>query len=279
MNNLLDIIQYDFAVRALIAGLVISILAPLVGMFLVVRRYALLADTLSHISLLGVAVALLLHWPERLAATVASVVGAIGIERLRSTKTIGGESVLAIFLSGSLAASVVLIGIAKGFNANLFHYLFGSISTVSQSDLYWMMGWGILVVAAIVLCYKELFLISFNEELAAGQGLRARQLNMVLMILSAITVALSIRMIGALLISALLVLPVVSANQFGYGFRKSLGASILFSVFSVFSGLLLSYAYNLPSGGTIVLIALLVFIFSITIHRKTQRRASSIVSS
>lgn len=260
---MLDIFQYDFMIRAFAAGILIAIIAPIIGIFLVVRRYSLMADTLAHVSLVGVAVGILLNISPLLTAVVAAMVASLGIERLRNTKKIFGESVLALFLSGSLAVAVVLISMARGFNVNIYGYLFGSITTVTLTDLWVILGLGALTLFLIVFLYKEYFFISFDEELAEASGVPVRELNILLILLAAVAVSLSITTVGALLIGALMVIPVITAMRFGKSFFRTLLLSVAFSLLSVTLGLFLSYYFDLASGGAIVVVALGVFLLSL----------------
>ena len=264
---MLEIFQFDFMIRAFAAGITIAVIAPLIGSFLIVRRYSLMADTLAHVSLLGISVGLIAKVNSIGTAIIASVLGAIGIEKLRGGKKISGESALALFLSGSLAIATVVIGLAKGFSVNLFSFLFGSIATVSLTDLYLIIGLGIIVLATIILFYKELFLVSFDEDLAQANGVPAKALNFILVILAAITVSLSIRTIGVLLIGALTVIPVLAAFQYGRSFRQTIFLSVIFSLVSVISGLFLSFYFALPSGGIIVVVALVIFLLSLAVKK------------
>lgn len=262
-----DIFQYDFIVRAFIAGSITAIIAPLIGMFLVVRRYSLMADTLAHVSLTGVAVGLLTGLNPLLSSLITAIIASLCIERLRESKKIFGESILALFLSGGLAVAVVLLGLSHGFSVNLVSYLFGSITTVSKTDVMVIVGTSILILAAVSTFYKEFFFISFNEELAAANGLHVRALNVLIVVLAAITVSLSMRIVGVLLIGALMIIPVVSAVQFKLSFKGTLLAGIGISLISVISGLFVSYYMNLASGGTIVVIALMIFCISLFVNR------------
>ncbi|GFP26416.1 zinc transport system permease protein, partial [Candidatus Hakubella thermalkaliphila] len=187
--------------------LIIAVIAPIIGVFLIVRRYSLFADTLAHVSLLGIAVGVLTYTNPILTALAASLIGAVGMERLRARTKIYGESILALFLSGSLAIATVIISLARGFNASLLSFLFGSITTVLTSDLYLIGGLGVVILSTMYLVYKELFFIAFDEEAAKVAGLPVEKLSLLLMILSALTVALSIRIVGVLLIGALTVIP------------------------------------------------------------------------
>ncbi|MFZ2831934.1 MAG: metal ABC transporter permease [Minisyncoccia bacterium] len=265
---MLEIFQYDFMIRAFEAGIAIGIVAPLIGMFLVVRRYSLMADTLAHVSFAGVAIGLLLQINPIFSAIGLSVVAAFGIESLRNTRRIFGESVLALFLSGSLAVAVIILSLAKGFNANLFSYLFGSISTVSTSDLWITIILAVVVFLDVLFLYKELFFTSFDPELAEASGLPVKTINLTMVVLAAIAVAISIRIVGVLLIGALMVIPVIAAMQYGRGFRTTLFLSVLFSLLSVIFGLFASYYFDLASGGTIVVVALIIFLLSLAVAKK-----------
>lgn len=270
---MLEIFQFDFMVRAFIAGMVVAVIAPIIGTFLVVRRYSLMADTLAHVSLVGVAVGLLTNAQPVLSAIITSVLAAIGIERMRGAKQIFGESVLALFLSGSLAIASVIIGAAHGLNVNILSFLFGSISTVQPQDIGIILGMGAVVLVALLALYKEFFLVSFDEELARVGGIPARTLNTFLVILAAVTVSLSMRIVGTLLIGALMVIPVITAMQFGRSFRQSLICAVLLSLVSMFAGLFFSYYLGLPSGGSIVVVALLLFVLSFLLTPNTKSAA------
>ncbi len=265
---MLEIFQFSFMVRAFAAGTIIGIIAPLIGTFLVVRRFSRLADTLAHVSLAGVAIGLLTKTNPVISAVAVSVLTAIAVERLRESNRMFGESALAIFLWAGMAVAVVIISLAKGFNVGLFSFLFGSITTVTSGDLYLVGVLGILVILMVAVFYKELFFVSSDEELAQVSGINARAFNLILMILAAITIALSMRIVGILLIGALMVIPVITAMQFSKSFKQALLCSVLISLVSVVSGLFLSYFYDLASGGTIVLVSLAIFLVAMAFRSK-----------
>lgn len=267
---MLDLFHYAFMTRAFIAGLIIAVIAPAIGAFLVVRRYSLMADTLAHVSLTGVAIGLLTNINPLITAIGTSVVAAIGIERLRSVRKLYGESILALFLTGSLAFATVLIGLARGFTVNLFSYLFGSITTVTAQDIWVIGGVGVVMLIVLLLLYKELFFVALDEELAQTHGIKVKWINILLVVMAALTVSLSIRIVGVLLIGALMVIPVITALQYGGSFKQTIGLAIIFSVISVVSGLLLSYYLNLASGGTIILVALAAFVLTLLLTPAQQ---------
>lgn len=246
-------------IRAFIAGAIIAVIAPLIGSFLVVRRFSLVADTLAHIALAGVAIGILTKTQPLIATVVTTMISAIFIERIRASKNIPGEVVLAMFLPGGLALSVILMSFAHGFNADLFSYLFGSITTVQSQEIWLMLFLGMGVVATIVLLYKKLLYTVFDEESAKVSGIPVALVNLLLILLTAIIVSLSMRVIGILLIGALMVIPVTTAMQIAISFRHSLFLAIFFALIAVIAGLFIAYYFNLPAGGTIVLISLGIF--------------------
>jgi zinc transport system permease protein len=210
---------------------------------------------------------LLLKINPIITAIGSSVLSSFVIEKLRISKKVYGESALAIFLSGSLALAIVLIGLAHGFSIDLFNYLFGSIVTVKQSDVFIIGLLGAMVILLLLAFYKELVFISFDEDAAQVAGIPTRSINILLITLTALTVSLAIPIIGILLISALIVIPVITALQFKKSFKKTILMAEGISLFSVIGGIFTSFYLNLSTGGTIVLITIAVFIFSLLVNR------------
>ncbi|HVU75715.1 MAG TPA: metal ABC transporter permease, partial [Candidatus Paceibacterota bacterium] len=197
--SLYDILQYGFFQRGLEAGVIVAFIAPLIGIFLVLRRYSLIADTLAHVSFAGVALGFLTGINPMLTALATTVIASLGIERLRLTQRVYGESALALFLSGSLALATVLLSLGRGFNSNLFNYLFGSIVTVTRADVYVIAVLAIVVAVVLAAFYKELVYITFSEESAKVSGIPTSYINTILILLAAITIALAIPIVGILL--------------------------------------------------------------------------------
>lgn len=264
----MEIFQYHFMVNAFLAGIIIALLASFSGAFVVLRRYALLTETLAHSALVGVAVGILTQGNPVWMAVVASLVSAWVIEYLRSFFHLYSDAVLAIFLSGSLALAVIIVTLAGAFNSSLFSYLFGSILSVSDTEVWTMLGIGITAIALLAYYYKELYFIAFDEEVARTSGIAVTALNFMLVSIVAVIIALSIRIVGTLLIGALMVIPTVAALRYRLGFSATVGLSMLFALFSVVAGMLLSYYFSLPSGATIVMCVLLIFVFSLAVNRR-----------
>ena len=254
-----EILQYGFMQRALLGGLMIGIIAPTIGVFLVLRRLSLIADTLAHVSLAGVALGFMFGLHPVLGALIVAVVGALGIERLRASGRLFGEAALAIFLSGGLAVAVVLIGLADGFSVDLFSYLFGAITAVQTRDLWIILALGLFVLAAVAAFYKELFAMTFDEEGARVQGVPVDALNTLITFLVAVTVVVAMRVVGVLLTSALVVIPAITALRLARSFRGTLLLAVAISVASGVAGMTAAFYLDLAAGGAIVLTSIAVF--------------------
>lgn len=250
-------------VRAFFVGTIVALLASTLGMFVVVRRYSMLADSLAHVSLLGVAVGFLSAIPVGVGAIAATVSAAFGIEYLRQRHKLYSDSMLSIFLSGSLGIAIIIVSLSNSFNSSLFDYLFGSIVAVDDMDMAVISVFGVLCLSLVALNYKKLLFTAFDEDVAYAGGINTKALNYLLAFLVAVMIGVSIKIVGALLIGALTVIPVVTAMQFGRNFRQTTLLAVLISVLSVFGGLFLSFYASLPTGATIVVIALVFFCLSI----------------
>ncbi|MDA1257322.1 MAG: metal ABC transporter permease [Chloroflexi bacterium] len=248
-----EIFQFDFMVRALIGGSMVAILAPAFGLFIVLRRLSLIADTLSHVALMGVAIGFVTSIFPPLVALVATTSSAAGIEQLRSRGRLPGDAALAVFLYASLAIAVVVISKSSGFNADLFGYLFGTVLSVNDRDL-WLIGTLLVVVIAfVVMFYAELTQSAFDPDLAHVSGVRVNATNLALAILTGATVTASMRVVGVLMVGALIVIPVLAALRLARGFRTALMLAIGFGLLSVWIGLIIAFYADLAAGGAIVL--------------------------
>jgi len=268
-------LQFEFLRHTFYTGLLIGLIAPLLGTFLVVRRLSFLADALSHVTLAGIAFGLfmekrflLIFLSPMYSGMAFSVIGAIFIEKLRSVYQSYQELGIPIVLSGGVGLSVIFIALAKGFNQDLFTYLFGSVSAVSKTDFYMILILSILVLCVVFLFYKELVTLSFDEEHATVSGLQTKHIHFLFIILVAFVIAASMRIVGILLVSALVTLPVAAAMRLAKSYRQLIGYSILFGEISVILGLILGYYLSIPPGGTIVMIALLILLSTILWKRK-----------
>jgi zinc transport system permease protein len=256
---MLEFLQYGFMQRAFIAGMLVALLCGVIGVFLVLRRMSLLGDGLAHISFGGIAAGLLFGVYPLFSALVFSMLAALGIQKLKRMK-VYGDAAIAMFFSFGLAIGVVIVSVVHGFNADLFSYLFGSILAVSQADILLIAGVGIATIATLLLFYKELFYITFDEESARASGLPVENLNNLLVVLTAIAVVLSMRIVGILLVSSFIVIPASTALLFCKGFRQAIASAAAIGVVSVVAGLILAFYFDLAAGGAIVLTLIAVFL-------------------
>lgn len=266
---MLEILQYDFMQRAFLAGIIIATLASISGTFVVLKRYSMISETLAHSALLGVAVGLVAGYNPLWIAVLVALFAAWLIEYLRANFTIYSDAVLAILLSGSLALAVIIVSLGGAFNNSLFSYLFGSILSVTDEDVITILVFGVIALGILLAYSKEFYFIAYDEEVAKVSGIKVKLLNFLLVSVVAVIIALSIRIVGSLLIGALMVIPTVSALQYKLGFFKTTMLALGFALFSVISGMLLSYHFSLPSGATIVLSVLVIFIVSLVLNKKS----------
>lgn len=273
------LLQYDFIRNTFIVGLVIGIVAPLLGSFIVVRKLSLMADALSHVTLDGIAVSLFLSKTYLPLAALNplylgfgfSVVGSLLMEKLRNVYKHFEELAIPIIMSAGMGFSVIFISLANGFNTDLFSYLFGSVSAVSRTDMITIVVTAIIVFIVILSLYKELFLLSFDEEYAKVSGLKAKVFDVIFMVLVALVIASSMRIVGILLVSSLMTLPVAAAIRIAKGFKQTILLSILFGEIAVIGGLFTAYYLNLAPGGAIVIISVLLLIVTILYQKIRQK--------
>lgn len=283
---LADMLHFDFLRHTFITGILIGIIAPLLGTFLVVRRLALLADALSHVTLAGIAFGLFIEKQITVPLITpfygglgASVIGAILIEKLRSVYSAYQEIGIPIILSAGVGISVILISLANGFNTDLFNYLFGSVSAVSRQDFYTIIVITIIVLAIIFLFYKELLTLSFDEEHAIVSGIHANRIHFLFIVLTALVIAASIRIVGVLLVSALMTLPVASAMRIAVSYKQLIFYSILFAELSVIIGLITGYYLNIPPGGTIVVTAIIILLIVLSMRKLFSNKLKGVRQS
>lgn len=255
-----EILQLDFMVRAFIAGGVVGISAPVLGTFLVLRRLALIAETLAHVAITGAAVGIFLGGAPVAVALLVSVIAAIALERLRTMKWMASDSAMALVLYTALAVALVLISRGDHLNVSLVGYLFGNIVTVGTGDMWATVAAGVATLVLVGLLYSEFVQSTFDPDTAKVSGVPVQRINLLLAVLTGVTVTLSMRVVGGLLVGALIVLPVLAAIQLKQAFRTTLLVAAIIGVASVFIGLTVSYYQDIAASGAIVLTALAILI-------------------
>lgn len=269
MEMVFDLIQYGFMQRALISAIAIAVICSIVGLFLVLKRHSLFGDALAHVAFGGISLGLLVGVYPLWTAYIVAILSAVGVNKLRESTKIPPDSSIAVLLTSGLAIGVILISISGGFTLNLFSLLFGNILLVSNDDLIMILITAAIVIPVIYILYKKLVLIIFDENQAKVSGLNVTWINTLFIILASITIIASIRLVGVLLISSLIVIPNITALMLGKGFKKTMFISCAMSVFSVVFGIVISYYSNLVPSGTIVLT--MVSMFLITVIAKNMK--------
>ena len=257
---ILEALSYGFMQKALIAGIAVGLICSFMGTFLVLRRYSLFGDGIAHVAFGGISVGLFLGVFPLWTAFIVSIFGGLGLQKLRQSTKISGDSAVAVVLVTGLAIGVILVSSSGGFSVDLFSFLFGSILLISQEDTIMILALSAGIIATLTIMQKQFLHLTFNEEQAKLAGMRTTLLNYAFVVLASITVVTSMRLVGILLISALIVIPNITAMQFGKGFKKTVFISMSISVISVVSGILLSYSLNVAPSGTIVVIAVGILI-------------------
>jgi zinc transport system permease protein len=253
-------LESEFMRLALGAGAIVGVLAPAVGFFLVQRRQSLVGDGIGHVAFAGVALGILLNVSPVLTALVAAVVGGVAIELLRSRGGAAGDQALALVFYTGIALGVVVVAQAGALDVGLFQYLFGSILTVTRSDLAVIATLGAVGMLTIGVLYRAFAAVVIDEEGARVAGVPIGTLNVALAALAAVTVALSMRVVGILLVAALMVLPVSAAGRIAWSMRSTLLVAMSIGLASALVGLTISYYADFPPGGTIVLVAAVVYV-------------------
>lgn len=264
---MLDMFQLEFMRNAFAAGIIISLLCPCIGLFLVLKRYSMIGDTLAHSSFAGVAIGLVAGFNPLITAFIFTTICALVIELLRTYYKKYSELVMSIILTLSLGIAIVLVSSGKS-SAKVDSYLFGSILTVSKSDLLIISIVAVICFIGIYLIYDKLIYTTFDEEGAKVAGINTKLINYLFTVMVGATISVSIRVMGILVISSIIVVPVATAMQFKKGFTKTLFLSMFIGFIDIVLGLLLSYFYNSAPGGTIALTSVAVLIISLIINRK-----------
>ncbi|GAA4580789.1 metal ABC transporter permease [Micromonospora coerulea] len=256
----MDLFQYDFMLRALVGALVIGLAAPALGIYLVQRRLALIGDGIGHVALTGVGAGLLLNRSPVLVAVIAATLGAIVIELVRSRGRTSGDLALALLFYGGIAGGVMLVGLSDAGSASLNSYLFGSLTTTSPADLTTILVLGAVILVLMLALRPALFAVCHDEEYARVSGLPVRALNLLLAVTTAVTVTIAMRAVGVLLISALMVVPVATAQQVTRGFRSTMAAAMVLGLFAAGAGVWVAATADTAPGASVVLLAIASFL-------------------
>ncbi len=270
--NIFEMFSFAFMVRAIIVGVLISLSASLLGVSLVLKRYSMIGDGLSHVGFAALALATVFNAAPLQFAIPIVVVSAFFLLKITQKTNINGDAAIAIFSSSSIAIGVILISKSTGMNTDVCNYMFGSILSMSKSDLYLSICVSILVIVLFVIFYNKLFAVTFDEDFAKATGLNTEAYNSLLAVLSALVIVLGMRMMGALLISSLIIFPALTSMRTFKSFRVVTICSAILGVMNFLIGIYISYVENLPTGASVVVVNLILFVLFSVIGILRNRR-------
>ena len=273
-----DILSFGFMQNAIISGIAISLICSTVGLFLVLRKYSLFGDALAHSAFGGVALGLFLGVYPLWAAYVVSILSALGLTKIRQKFDISGDAIIAILLSSGIAIGIVLISLSGGFSIDIFSFLFGSILLVSTENVIIVLGLCAAIFITLITGYKKFMYITFSEEQAQVSGIPVQKLNYLLIAIAGVTVVTSMQLVGVLLVSALFVIPNVTAMMFKRSFKQTIILSMSFSVFSTVAGIMISYPLDIAPSGMVVLLAITLFIGSLVMKSAGMIKTTGILA-
>lgn len=277
MGTIIELFSYDFFRNAFWASLFAAITCGLIGTYIVARRIVFISGGITHASFGGIGIGYFLGWNPLLGAAIFSVLSGLGIQYFTRTAKLREDSSIAIWWSLGMAIGIIFIYLSPGYAPNLMSYLFGSILTVSTTEIWLMAALSLVLIAFFTLLYRAILYVAFNEEFARTTGLPVDLVNYLLMSLIAITIVLNIRVVGIILIMSLLTLPQATANLFTHDFRHMMGYSVIFAFIGAFAGLLFSFYADIPSGASIIFTQVILFALmkglSFGLKRKKPARA------
>mgnify|MGYP001767388126 CR=1 FL=1 len=276
MPDFFLLFTYPFVIRALIVGIAVAISSSSLGSFLVLKKYSMIGDGLAHVSFMAIAVALVLNqsilWISIPIVSVASII----IMRLNENANIHGDAAIGLISSFSIAIGTIIISMTKGFNIDIDSYLFGSILLIQNADVILAIVVAVTIATLVILFYPQLFMMTFDEEFARVNKIKTKYFNYLLAVLTAVTIIIGIRAVGTLLISSLIIFPTIIALQVTRGFKSTIITSVLISIALIILGFIVSFAFDWPTGSTIVVLNgitfLVIYLFK-NLSMMTLRRA------
>ena len=271
MSLLTEMMQYPFMIRAFIVGIMIAVCASLLGTSLVLKRYSMIGDSLSHVGFASLAVAYALYMDPLVISIPVTMGAAFLLLELKESMRIKGDAATALLCSSALAVGVMVISLTRGMNTDVCNYMFGSILAMSTFDVLLTLVAGSIILLLYILFYHPLFAVTFDESFASASGIRSSLYNLILAMMTAVTIVLGMRMMGALLISSLIVFPAITAMQICHRFISTILVSVAVGLLCFVVGIALSYGASIPTGPCIVLTNLLLLVLSI-LWRKMKER-------
>lgn len=269
MDLFMEMISYPFIQRAIVVGVLVSLCAALLGVSLVLKRYAMIGDGLSHVGFGALAFATVLNLAPLSVAMPVVIAAAFFLLRISENSKIKGDSIIALISTGALALGVMAVSVSKGVNVDIHNYMFGSILAIQSRDVFLTIILSILVILLYLFFYDQIFLVTFDENFAKATGVKVEFYNMLIALLTAVTIVLGMRLVGALLISSLIVFPSVISMKLFKSFKSVVISASIVSVISFLAGIFVSYVYSTPTGASVVVINIIIFIIFAFFKRLT----------
>ncbi len=263
----MEIFAYSFMQRALVSSLLIAIACSVLGVFLILRRDAMLGHGLAEVAFGGIALGLLVNLLPMLTAVIAAILGALAMLKLKEKAGVYGDTAIGILSSFGMALGILIISAAGSFNVDLFDYLFGNVLAITPAEVWLAAFLAFLVVTVLVVFFDEFFYLTFDEESARVSGVRVDLLNSILAVLSAVTVVLAMKVVGILLVAAMIVIPAAAGLQVAASFRQAVVFAALVSMVSALGGLVMATLLDLPPAGAIVCLSTLIFVCLLIVRR------------
>lgn len=270
MELFMEMISYPFIQRAIIVGVLVSLCAALLGVSLVLKRYAMIGDGLSHVGFGALAFATVMNIAPLSLAMPVVIIAAFLLLRISESSKIKGDSIIALISTGALALGVMAISIKKGVNVDIHNYMFGSILAIGKQDVFLTVFLAVIVIALYLFFYCQIFSVTFDESFAKATGINVEFYNMLIAFLTAVTIVLGMRLVGALLISSLIVFPSVISMKLFKSFKSVVVSSAIVSVVSFLIGIFVSYVYSTPTGASVVVVNIIIFILFSIFKRLTS---------
>lgn len=264
MNVISEIFSYSFLTRAICVGILVSLCSALLGVSLVLKRFSMIGDGLSHVGFGSLSIAIAVGAAPLQVSVPVVIISAFMLLRLNKNSRLKGDSAIAVISSSALAIGVIVTSLSSGLSADLCNYMFGSILAMSKSDVYLSIILSVTVLVIFILCYNRIFAITFDEDFAAATGTHSNIYTMILAVLTAVTIVVGMRLMGTLLISSLIIFPALTSMRIFRNFKSVMISSALISIVCFFFGIVTSYVYSTPAGASIVAVNLaMLIIFSI----------------
>ena len=274
INLVSEMMSYPFIVRAMIVGILVSLCSSLLGVSLVLKKYSMIGEGLSHVSFGAIAIAVALGVsPLKISIPIVMIVAFL-LLRIKDSSKIKGDSAIALISSSSLAIGVISIAITTGMNTDVCNYMFGSILAMSKNDVYLSVVLSIVVIFLFTIYYNKIFAITFDENFTKSTGINVNFYNMIIAILTAITIVLGMRMMGAMLISSLIIFPSIISMKIFKSFKSVVISSGIVSILSFCIGMIISYKFSTPTGASIVVVNIIIFILSIIVEKVKSNNRS-----